>query len=165
MKLRKRSVVAPSAIDMTPMIDMVFQLLIFFMLTFKILTQEGDFGISMPLAGYSAGAATENLSVPIVVRLQANPTGELASISINDQSFGTNYHSLHNYLHAMVGDERGPGSMQETAEVEINSDYGLHYRYVVDALTAVSGYVGDDGNIVRLIDKIKFTQPKTPGGG
>ena len=36
-------------IDMTPMIDVVFQLLIFFMLTLKIKADEGDFSINMPL--------------------------------------------------------------------------------------------------------------------
>jgi len=164
MKLRKKSEIVPTPMDMTPMIDMVFQLLIFFMLTFKILSQEGDFGISMPLAGFAAGPASEALVLPIAVRLQANPDGQLAGIYVNDKGFGTNYESLHNYLHSLIGDERGPGSIQESAEVEINSDYGLHYRYVVDALTAVSGYVSDDGNVIKLIDKIKFTQPTAPGG-
>ena len=36
---------------MTPMIDVVFQLLIFFMLTLKILEPEGNFDINMPVSG------------------------------------------------------------------------------------------------------------------
>lgn len=40
---------------MTPMIDVVFQLLIFFMLTLKIVTQEWNFDIHMPL-GEASGA-------------------------------------------------------------------------------------------------------------
>ncbi len=35
--------------QMAPMIDVVFQLLIFFMLTLKITSPEGDFNINMPL--------------------------------------------------------------------------------------------------------------------
>ena len=35
--------------QMAPMIDIVFQLLIFFMLTLKIVEPEGDFSINMPL--------------------------------------------------------------------------------------------------------------------
>lgn len=35
---------------MTPMIDIVFQLLVFFIMTFKIVSQEGDFHIKMPVA-------------------------------------------------------------------------------------------------------------------
>ena len=37
-------------LQMTPMIDIVFQLLIFFIMTFKIVAQEGDFNINMPQA-------------------------------------------------------------------------------------------------------------------
>ena len=40
--------------DITPMIDIVFLLLIFFMLTLKILAPEGDFNINMPIGQASA---------------------------------------------------------------------------------------------------------------
>ena len=33
---------------MTPMIDVVFQLLAFFVLTFRIVSPEGEFGVTMP---------------------------------------------------------------------------------------------------------------------
>ena len=33
---------------MTPMIDIVFNLLIFFVMTFKITAPEGDFNVKMP---------------------------------------------------------------------------------------------------------------------
>ena len=36
--------------NMTPMIDVVFQLLVFFIMTFKIVALEGDFNVRMPLA-------------------------------------------------------------------------------------------------------------------
>ena len=37
-------------LQMTPMIDIVFQLLVFFIMTFKIVSMEGDFNIRMPAA-------------------------------------------------------------------------------------------------------------------
>ena len=37
--------------DMTPMIDMVFQLLIFFILTLNIVDPEGDFNLRLPKPG------------------------------------------------------------------------------------------------------------------
>ena len=40
-------------LQMTPMIDIVFQLLIFFIMTFKIVSMEGDFNIKMPQASPS----------------------------------------------------------------------------------------------------------------
>jgi Biopolymer transport protein len=36
-------------INMTPMIDIVFQLLAFFIMTLKIVQPEGDFDVRMPL--------------------------------------------------------------------------------------------------------------------
>jgi hypothetical protein len=42
---------------MTPMIDVVFQLMSFFMCTLKIVAPEGDFDIRMPL-GKSAATAS-----------------------------------------------------------------------------------------------------------
>ena len=55
MKIRNRDDRSEDKIElqMTPMIDIVFQLLVFFIMTFKIVTQEGDFNIKMPLASFS----------------------------------------------------------------------------------------------------------------
>jgi len=47
MKLRNRVTSGKIALDMTPMIDVVFQLLIFFMCTLKVIEPEGDFDISI----------------------------------------------------------------------------------------------------------------------
>ena len=55
-----------------------------------------------------------------------------------------------------VGPERGPGSLAATAEVELHCDYQLKYDYAMQALTAVSGYLTDDGQRVALVEKIRF---------
>ncbi len=47
---------------MTPMIDVVFQLLIFFMLTLKIIAPEGDFNINMPLGRHFCQAVGKGLT-------------------------------------------------------------------------------------------------------
>jgi len=58
-------------VPMAPMIDVVFQLLIFFMLTLKIVAPEGDFDINMPMG---AGAPSDELPpLDLKVRLLANP--------------------------------------------------------------------------------------------
>ena len=47
MKIRNRHPTADRIVSqMTPMIDVVFQLLIFFMLTLKIIEPEGNFDIN-----------------------------------------------------------------------------------------------------------------------
>jgi len=150
-------------VPMTPMIDIVFQLLVFFIMTFKIVSQEGDFNIKMPVNAPSEGLPPEDQLPPMKVRLLASSNGNLAQIKLNDQNFNVDFNRLHDYIISLIGDDRGPGSVQETAEVELDCDYNLKYEYVIKAITAVSGYIGADGNIVKLVEKIKFAPPRKPG--
>ena len=147
---------------MTPMIDIVFQLLVFFIMTFKVVSQEGDFNIKMPLAAPAAGAPDDLQLPPMKIRLRAAGGGILAGMSLNDKSVGT-MEALRLQIIGVVGDDRGPGSIQETAEVELDCDYGLRYEHVIQAITAVSGYIDGTGNVVKLVEKIKFAPPRQPG--
>lgn len=148
-------------VEMTPMIDIVFQLLVFFIMTFKIVEVEGDFNIKMPLSAPSEGLPQEDDVPPMKISLKANEAGRLASISLNGEQFPS-MQKLNEYIITIVGDDRGPGSVRETAEVELDCDYNLHYLHVVEAVTAVSGTVVND-EVVKLIEKIKFAPPQQPG--
>ena len=150
-------------LQMTPMIDIVFQLLVFFIMTFKIVSQEGDFNIKMPLAAPAAGAPDELQIPPIKVRLRAGGGGLLAGMSLNERGVGT-MEALRLEIIGLIGDERGPGTIQETAEVELDCDYGLRYEHVIQAITAVSGYIDETGNVVKLVEKIKFAPPRQASG-
>jgi biopolymer transport protein ExbD len=150
-------------LQMTPMIDIVFQLLVFFIMTFKIVSQEGDFNIKMPLAAPAAGAPDDLQLPPMKVRLRAGAGGMLAGMSLNDRGVGT-MEALRLEIIGVVGDERGPGTIQETAEVELDCDYGLRYEHVIQAITAVSGYIDETGNVVKLVEKIKFAPPRQASG-
>ncbi|GAB4136395.1 MAG: hypothetical protein Tsb009_03420 [Planctomycetaceae bacterium] len=66
--------------EMAPMIDVVFQLLIFFMLTLKIIEPEGDFSINMPQGKPSQTQNDKVDILPKYVSLQANPDGTLKSL-------------------------------------------------------------------------------------
>ena len=73
------------------MIDVVFQLMIFFMLTFNIIAPEGDFDVRMPLGKSSAEPLDDLQLPPIQVRLASDTDGTLAGISMNGepvQGFG-----------------------------------------------------------------------------
>jgi len=142
---------------MTPMIDIVFQLLIFFLLTFRIVSMEGDFNIKMPRA---ANPTVQPIMLPMVVRLEANARGDVAAISLNDTRF-TSYEALRNHIVGMLGTD---AEMRESAEVEFDCDYHLRYEETVRAVTAVSGYIGDDGKPVTLVEKIRFKQTAEPNG-
>jgi len=84
MAKRQSNLVSKIDINMTPMIDVVFQLLTFFMLTLKSVVVEGDFNIRMPL-GASAGAAEENPIPPIIVKMTATPDGQLSGVLIGNK--------------------------------------------------------------------------------
>lgn len=81
MAKRESKLVSKIDINMTPMIDVVFQLLTFFMLTLKSVVVEGDFNIRMPL-GASAGAAEDNPIPPIILKMTATPEGYLSNVLV-----------------------------------------------------------------------------------
>lgn len=144
-------------LNMTSMIDIVFQLLTFFVFTLKIVSAEGDFGIKMPL-GTSEGGPSDLLP-PIKVRMLANSDGVLSGIRLNERPI-TSFESLRLEIIGIIGDDSGPGSIRETAEVELDCDPQLNYEHVIDAITAVSGYIDDQRNLVKLIERIKFAPPQ-----
>lgn len=157
VKIKKRGLPDKIPIDMTPMIDIVFQLLTFFCMTLKVSEEEGDFNIKMPLAAPRAGVPDPNQLPPMKVRMRADPSGELIDLVLNERSFSgpTRFKQLHNHIASLVGD----GNLAQSAEVELDCDYALKYEYVIEAITAVSGTPTGDG-VIKLVEKIKFSPPR-----
>src|SRR2546422_8483212 len=94
MKFHKtRSTTGESKVEiqMTPMLDMIFQLLIFFILTFKPVIDEGQFGVNMSsLPGGSVampinvpGVCDENEPMPDI---QFNPPFRICLVAAPDGS-------------------------------------------------------------------------------
>jgi biopolymer transport protein ExbD len=146
--------------QMTPMIDIVFQLLTFFVMSFTIATQEGDFNIKMPLAAAASNDTVIPLP-PIKVRLIADAEGKLAGIRMGEQAMGT-FKELNTAIMGIVGTGAAPSEGDSPYEVELDCDYNLRYENVVAAITAVSGQIDASGHIVKLIEKLKFAPPKPP---
>lgn len=155
MKIRHADHREPIVLQMTPMIDIVFQLLVFFVFTFKIVRPEGDFNIRMPAA---AGESAEPSETPVIrVRLRAGESRDLAGVEIGDAPLtGENpFGQLQARIRGMIADDAGPGAVDQ--EVELDCDYDLKYRYVINAITAISGYLDPaTGEPVKLIEKIRF---------
>ena len=155
--LIKRKPPGKIAIDMTPMIDIVFQLLTFFCMTLKISSAEGDFNIRMPIAHPSPGPVSPDLP-PIRLFLQADDAGNCTRVVMNDTEFSGDdrWDRVHQRLAGIVGD----GDLAKQAEVELHCDPQLHYEHAIAAITAVSGRLNPDGQIITLIEKIKFAPPR-----
>ena len=162
MRIRRRASRDDDKIElqMTPMIDIVFQLLVFFIMTFKIVTQEGDFNIKMPLAA-NTGMSVDPSVPPMKLRLTADRDGTLTGIQLNDNTFDQ-FEKLHLHIISIVGGDQPDDSFRESAEIEIDADYQLRYEYVIKAITAITGYRTPENEIVKLIEKIRFSPPKSP---
>jgi biopolymer transport protein ExbD len=139
----------------------VFQLLIFFIMTFKIVALEGDFNVKMPVAAPSATEIEIDPLPPMKLRLRAAANGDISSIVLGERVFDS-FDALHGYIMSLVDGNAGPGQNLPEAEIEIDCDYHLRYEHIVNAITAVSGHVTESGEIVKLIERIKFAPPKPP---
>jgi len=123
---------------------------------------EGDFNIKMPRM--SAGGAPSDIAPPpLRVRLitPQDPNAAVCGIRFGERPLSS-FAELRNEVAAAIGGG-GPGSDAEEFEVELDCDYDLPYRFVIDAITAVSGYRDPgSGQIVPLVSKIKFAPPRQP---
>jgi biopolymer transport protein ExbD len=162
---------------MTPMIDVCFQIIIFFIANMRIILPEGDFGVTMPAAAPGASrAAGAGVAAPagqkdpalaaelptIKIHLFADKNGGLAGIQMGQRAIA-NFEDLRRQICDLCGLDRGPAGAIAGIEVEIDFDYNLKYEFVMRAVTAISGYMADDKQtVVRMIEKIKFGTPKKP---
>jgi biopolymer transport protein ExbD len=149
--------------QMSAMIDIVFQLLIFFLLTLKIVAPEGDFNINMPL-----GAVAEEDDTPppmdLKVRLEANEDGSLAQLYFGGRGLGNDVPHCFERLNNEIAQIAGTGgAYADDLEVELNPDYNLHYRHIIAAISACRGRMIGDKQ-VTYIEKIKFAPISRPEG-
>ncbi len=153
-------------LQMTPMIDIVFLLLVFFIMTFKIVAPEGNFNIKMPRK--SDAVPSSDPQLPILIALKADAEGNLSQATmgarvIAGDTYKEIFDSMRRGVRDQIGDDPGPAAQSsDENEVEFDCDYNLKFKFVIDAITAVSGYVDDNDNVVKIIEKIKFSQPKDP---
>ena len=151
-------------LQMTPMIDIVFQLNIFFLLTFKIVLPEGDFNIHMPSEA-SARAVEMSEALPMTLVMKATPDGGLAALQLAGRSFGNAPDAFLRLRRQIQEAVRAAGGSEKASEleVEIDADYNLNYVYVMRAMEAVVGYVDENDQVHDLIKRVKFTPPKQGG--
>ena len=139
-------------INMTPMIDVVFLLLTFFVLTFRVIIPEGDFNVRISPIGQAQAADIDTDSVQ--VRLLADVDGLLSAIQLNGEGI-ENFDFLRQRVSAIC-------LAKPDLEVELFPDEHLRYEYVIRAITAVNGEI-HDGQIRKICDKIKFVRQKKEG--
>ena len=151
-------------LNMTSMIDIVFQLLVFFILTFKVVVQEGDYNVRMPLNAVAPDSIDEESPELIRVMLRAGDSGGISSIEVDDEvevktivgdTVESLYAQLNEYVDAKVSAGSDPESGSET-QVKFDIDFNLKYGDTVRAIEAVSGKVLADGAVKKLVENIKL---------
>jgi biopolymer transport protein ExbD len=138
-------------IDMTPMIDIVFQLLAFFIFTLRILTHEGDLAIQMPL-GVAPGQPSITALPPLEITFTAAEDGSLAEIRLNRQLVKDMPTLRARALELISGDRL----LAAELEADLHCDEGLLYQHTIAAITALTGRRDAAGRIEPLIRKVRF---------
>jgi biopolymer transport protein ExbD len=138
---------------MTPMIDIVFQLLIFFILTLRIAPAEAEFELKMPRRGTTASA--EWTAMPMIVELTSHESGSLESIVLNGEAL-SGIEELQARIVRLVAENP---QLTTAARVELRCEEELAYEHAIAALGAVSTDRLADGTLVRLIERVRLTAP------
>lgn len=139
----RRAAKAPEKVDiqMTPLIDIVFQLMAFFLMTFKVAAVEGDFDLKLPKL--DRGPSLQPARERIAVRLAADPSGDLAFLQIerspprSGRGPTSPFRMLREHLDRRSAEARAAGV--DEPEVELDADDGLRYEHIVAAIEAIRG--------------------------
>lgn len=158
-----RRALPETAVDLnrTAMIDIVLQLLIFFVMTPNIAAPEGDLSMRMPmheprLFEPYRGEIYACETSPIRLTLSAAPDGSLAGLRL-ENTWVEDFDALRALILNTVNAAGGPDKAD--LEVELACDDDLHYDHVIQAITAIRGRI-ERGRVQQLIRRVKFAPPR-----
>ena len=134
----------------TALIDIVFLLLVFFVMTFRVVLPEGDFRIDQARQAGAPQDVPPPESLPVRVRLRADAEGRLAAIELGERRL-EDLAELRRAFRQLAAESE--------PEVELDCDAALQFEHTIRALTAVSGYV-ERGEIVPMTCKVRFIGPR-----
>jgi biopolymer transport protein ExbD len=141
--------------NMTAMIDVVFQLLTFFVMTFKVAALEGDFNLKMPRNAVHRDSVV-NVEQPLKIHLMANAQGELTRFQIGSHEPMRSFSDMTRTIESILHSAASPGLTNET-EVVLECDTHLKYNYVIEAITALSAKKLPNGTLLKLVNKISLS--------
>ena len=160
-------------LNLAAMLDMAFQLLTFFILTFKPSPIEGQVALRLPPPQAIAGAPQKNAKKPgedesdtspviavptLVISAFANPDGTLNSLAVGETAVGKdrNLQALHNKLQTVLGD---PANGFDQVIVQVSSD--LHYAELMRVVEVCTKQTLPDGS---KLSKLSFVDLPSGGG-
>ncbi|XAL98653.1 biopolymer transporter ExbD [Phycisphaeraceae bacterium D3-23] len=117
-------------LQLTSMIDVIFQLLIYFVITANFTIDEGTLKASMP--GQSAPADTDNPDPPIFIDLKTGDDGLTYTLTVDNKQVPGGASELYGYLQSQV----------DTNKFNIDDDYqirpqgNVRWQHVVNVFNA-----------------------------
>ena len=160
MRLRSPPASVASSINMTPMIDAVFLLLIFFMLTMRIVAPEGDLNTHIEPAEPKEHDPSTGFIVQ--VRCTGNPDGSLSQIYFGADPLGADtpacWARLNSRMFALVG---GEDRLASRLPVQIEADPTLSYEHTLHAISACTGRIDPvSGRLIRCSGSVSLVEPR-----
>jgi biopolymer transport protein ExbD len=129
MQIRRKDVQTVE-MQMGPMIDMVFLLLVFFMVSAKPIKQESDINIGLP----GTVAQEEALEIPDEQRIQIQPNGQVV---LNDQPMDASQSpELPALLSTLKRFKESADSNKTEALITIDADDAANHQRIVQVLNA-----------------------------
>jgi len=128
--------------------------------------EEGDFTIKMPGGGLDADSADIRELVALEIRLIADDRGDLSGVFLDGQQLVVDegdddvFDVLNRRVRNIVEKPDGRAVAGPDFEAVIHVEGELEYAFVVEAISAVSGYVGPDDTVHRLVPRIRFAETR-----
>lgn len=170
-KKRRRRQQGDVELNLAAMLDMAFQLLTFFILTFKPAPIEGQVSLRLPppkpvtsTKGQQAGADTANTNPvegvnSLVITVTALPSGGIEQLAIGEKSMGPSLTHLEQELKKDLND---PGNPFDQVIIQVGSD--LRYDELMRVIDVCTKQTYKKDGKEEKLTKLSFVElPKGAG--
>ena len=130
MKLNRSTAVEEARIDLTPMIDTVMFLLIFFMVSTRLGQTETDLGITLP--GMMEASGPVDMPDEQIIEVDAKGT-----VSLNGRVYEGK--QMNDLVQTLVRYRLSSQASQNKYMITIQADDGANYERVIDVMNACAG--------------------------
>ena len=163
MRISVRPPLDPARLQMSSMIDIVFLLLVFFVMTFQVVALEGDLDVSTPARSDDVDRRLPR-NVVLHVRLLSGRDGALAGVLLGQREL-PDADTLNSHVRHLVQEHLAAGGQRDELSAQLYTDRNLLYQHTVSAITALRGFVVD-GTTHPLIQQVRLqgSEYRSAGG-
>jgi biopolymer transport protein ExbD len=178
---RRRKPPGEIQVNLAAMLDMAFQLLAFFIMTFRPAPIEGHFQLRMPPPGQMIAAPmastttpTDGVAAPSFVEtldlfIKADGTGQVTSINVGQQEVVTGRLNA-GAIQQLNAHLRGLFTIQAVPfdRIQLHADRRLHYEELMKVVDVCTRQTLPDGTpmrqvgFVELLDPANTVEPASP---